>query len=234
MAPVQTERRVRLTPEARRAQLIALGVEMLASRTLDELSVEDIAAQADVSRGLLFHYFASKQEFHLAVARAAAQELLRRTDPDPALAPAAALRAGLEAFADYVAENPDSYKSLVRGAASGDADMRAIFDETRAVLAGRIVDIVAGLGVPLGPRAELAVHGWVAFAEECVLRWLDLRAVDRDAVLDLLTKALPALVLAASDEEVGGLTRPTPGCVRPAAVARGVPTGRLRPPSTES
>ena len=202
---MQTERRVRLTPEARRAQLIALGVEMLASRTLDELSVEDIATQADVSRGLLFHYFASKQEFHLEVARAAAQELLRRTDPDPALPPAAALRAGLEAFADYVAENPDSYKSLVRGAASGDADMRAIFDETRAVLAGRIVDIVAGLGVPLGPRAELAVHGWVAFAEECVIRWIDLRAVDRDAVLDLLTKALPALVLAASDEEVGGL-----------------------------
>ncbi|MDT4997526.1 MAG: hypothetical protein QOD45_1594 [Pseudonocardiales bacterium] len=193
-----------MTPEARRAQLIALGVEMLASRALDELSVEDIATQADVSRGLLFHYFASKQEFHLEVARAAAQELLRRTDPDPALPPAAALRAGLEAFADYVAENPDSYKSLVRGAASGDADMRAIFDETRAVLAGRIVDIVAGLGAPLGLRAELAVHGWVAFAEECVIRWIDLRAVDRDAVLDLLTKALPALVLAASEEEVGG------------------------------
>ena len=202
---MQAERRVRLTAEARRAQLIALGVEMLASRTLDELSVDDIATQADVSRGLLFHYFASKQEFHLEVARAAAHELLRRTDPDPALPPAAALRAGLEAFADYVAENPDSYKSLVRGAASGHADMRAIFDETRAVLAGRIAAIVAGLGVPLGPCAELAVHGWVAFAEECVIRWIDLRAVDGDAVLDLLTKALPALVLAASDEEVGGL-----------------------------
>lgn len=202
---MQTERRVRLAAEARRAQLIALGVEMLTSHTLDEVSVEDIAAQAGISRGLLFHYFASKQEFHLEVARAAAQELLRRTDPDPGLPPVAALRAGLEAFADYVAENPDSYKSLVRGAASGDTDMRAIFDDTRAVLAGRIVEIVRGLGFALGPRAELAVHGWVAFTEECVIRWIDLRAVDRDAVLDLLTKALPALVLAANEEDVDGL-----------------------------
>jgi AcrR family transcriptional regulator len=202
---VQSERRVRLAADARRAQLIALGVEMLTSRTLDELSVEDIAAQAGISRGLLFHYFASKQEFHLEVARAAAQELLRRTAPDPALPPVAALRAGLEAFADYVAENPDNYKSLVRGAASGDTDMRAIFDDTRAVLARRIVDIVGGLGFPLGLRAELAVHGWVAFAEECVIRWIDTQAVERDAVLDLLTKALPALVLAGSDEDVGGL-----------------------------
>jgi AcrR family transcriptional regulator len=202
---VQHERRVRLAPEARRAQLIALGVEMLASRTLDELSVEDIAAQAGISRGLLFHYFASKQEFHLEVARAAARELLRRTDPDPGLPPVAALRAGLEAFADYVAENPDNYKSLVRGAASGDAEMRAIFDDTRAALAGRIVDIVAGLGYPLSPQAELAVHGWVAFAEECVIRWIDTRAVDRGAVLDLLSKALPALVLAAGDEGIGAV-----------------------------
>ncbi|MCU1657877.1 MAG: TetR family transcriptional regulator, partial [Pseudonocardiales bacterium] len=61
MAP---DKRIRLSPEARRAQLIELGVEMLATRTLDELSVEDIAQQAGISRGLLFHYFSSKQEFH--------------------------------------------------------------------------------------------------------------------------------------------------------------------------
>jgi AcrR family transcriptional regulator len=30
---------------------------MLATRTLDGLSVEDLAARAEISRGLLFHYF---------------------------------------------------------------------------------------------------------------------------------------------------------------------------------
>jgi AcrR family transcriptional regulator len=200
-----SEKRVRLSPEARRAQLIKLGVEMLATRTLDELSVEDIAQEAGISRGLLFHYFSSKQEFHLEVARAAARELLRRTEPDPALAPVEALRASLAAFVDYVEENPDNYTSLVRGAASGDAGMRAIFDDTRAALAGRVVTIVGDLGLSMGPRAELAVQGWVAFAEACVIGWLGTHAFGRDQLLDLLTKALPALVMASSDEPIGSL-----------------------------
>jgi AcrR family transcriptional regulator len=194
------DRRTRLEPGARRAQLIALGVEMLATRTLDELSVEDLAQKAGISRGLLFHYFASKHEFHVEVARAAAEQLIARTEPDLALPPIEALHAALAAFVDYVAENPDNYKSLVRGAASGDADLRAIFDDTRSRMAGRVVAVLSGIGLPLGPQAELAVHGWVAFAEECVIRSLDAGGVrERAALLDLLTNALPALVLAAAD-----------------------------------
>jgi len=199
------EKRTRLDPVARRAQLIALGVEMLATRTLDALSVEDIARKAGISRGLLFHYFSSKQEFHTEVARAAAAELLQRTEPDVALPPVEALRGAIGAFIDYVEENPDNYKSLVRGAASGDAQMRAIFDQTRATLAGRVVEVVGQLGFELGPRAELAVHGWVAFAEECTIRWIDTASTDRAALEDLLTKALPAVVLASTDEQIGSL-----------------------------
>jgi AcrR family transcriptional regulator len=200
-----TEKRVRLSPEARRAQLIALGVEMLATRTLDELSVEDIAQQAGISRGLLFHYFSSKQEFHLEVARATAQELIGRTAPDECKAPLDALHGSLHAFIDYVEENPDNYKSLVRGAASGVAEMRVVFDETRATLARRVVDVVAQAGLQMSPRAELAVHGWVAFVEECVIRWIDHGPFDRDELEDLLAKSLPAVVLASTDEDVGTL-----------------------------
>ena len=203
-----SSKRVRLNPEARRAQLIALGVEMLATRTLDELSVELIARKAGISRGLLFHYFASKQEFHVEVARAAAAEMIRRTEPDLALPPVEALRVALDAFMAYVEENPDNYKSLVRGAASGDSEMRAIFDATRATMAQRIVAVVDQLGFALSARASLAVHGWVAYVEECVVRWIaDPGGVDREQLLEMLTKALPAVTLAASDGEVGTLVQ---------------------------
>src|ERR1700759_3314159 len=124
------KQRTRLDPIARRAQLIALGVEMLATRTLDELSVEDIAQQAGISRGLLFHYFSSKQEFHLEVARAAAQELLNPPARDPGPAPLDPMHNSIHCFIDYIEENPDAYKSLVRGAVSGDAEMRALYAET--------------------------------------------------------------------------------------------------------
>ena len=198
-------KRVRLSPEARRAQLIELGVEMLATRRLDELSVELIADKAGISRGLLFHYFASKQDFHVEVARAAAAEMLRRTEPDPSLPPVEALRAAISGFVDYVEENPDNYKSLVRGAASGDAAMREIFDATREALAQRVVVVIGELGLQLSPLADLAVHGWVAFVEECTIHWLDTRTVSRDALQEMLTKSLPAVALSATDDEVGTL-----------------------------
>jgi AcrR family transcriptional regulator len=198
-------KRSRLSPEARRAQLIELGVDMLATRRLDELSVELIAQTAGISRGLLFHYFSSKQDFHLEVARAAAAEMIRRTQPDPALSPVEALRAALTSFIDYVEENPDNYKSLVRGAASGDDEMRAIFDETRTTMAQRIIAVVADQGLQVQPRVTLAIHGWVAYVEECVVRWIDTRTVTRDELLDMLTKSLPAVAVSATDEEVGTL-----------------------------
>ncbi|MDT4949107.1 MAG: hypothetical protein QOJ37_1702 [Pseudonocardiales bacterium] len=198
-------KRVRLSPEARRAQLIELGVELLATRRLDELSVELIAQSAGISRGLLFHYFSSKQEFHTEVARAAAAEMIRRTEPDTSRPPVEALRGALSAFIDYVEENPDNYKSLVRGAASADLEMRAIFDNTRATMAQRVIDVIAQLGFELSDRADLAVHGWVAYVEECVIRWIDSRRFDREQLLEMLTKSLPAVALSASDDEDGTL-----------------------------
>src|SRR4051794_37712947 len=155
-APDKTaDKRTRLDPVARRAQLIALGVQMLATRTLDELSVEDLAQQAGISRGLLFHYFASKHEFHVEVVRAAAADLLARTEPAVDLAAIDALRVGLTAFVDYVEENPDSYRTLVRGAATGDPELREIFDRTREAMAGRVIDVLDDLGLPNGTRAAL-------------------------------------------------------------------------------
>lgn len=194
-----------MTPEKRRAQLIDLGVEMLATRRLDELSVELIAKAAGISRGLLFHYFPSKQEFHLEVARAAAAEMIRRTEPDTSQTPVDALRGALTSFMDYVEENPDNYKSLVRGAASGDASMRAIFDETRSTMASRILDVLTTMGLEASARVQLAIAGWVGFVEECVVRWIDTRTISREELLEILVKSLPAVALSATDAEVGTL-----------------------------
>lgn len=192
-------KRTRLSPEARRAQLIELGVELLATRQLDELSVELIAQTAGVSRGLLFHYFASKQDFHVEVARAAAAEMITRTAPDPTLEPTDALRSSLAAFVDYVEQNPDNYISLVRGAVSGDAGMRAISEATRATMAQRTIDVCAALGFEFDACGRLAVHGWTAYVEDCVIGWVQGRAIDRDELLDMLTRSLPALAMSATD-----------------------------------
>jgi AcrR family transcriptional regulator len=192
-------KRVRLPPEERRAQLLELGLQLLAERTLDELSIEDLADAAGVSRGLLFHYFAGKADFQLQVARAAADDLIARTEPDPEWAPEETLLRSVGAFVDYVVDNPQAYVSLVRGAGSGDAALREVFDNTRDRLAQRTLDVMTGLGLDLPQMAFMVVRGWIAFVEDVTVNWCttDHSATrpSREQLLELLTRGLPALVM---------------------------------------
>ncbi len=165
-------KRVRLSPEERRAQLIDLGVRMLADRPLEQISVEDIADQAGVSRGLLFHYFASKHDFHVAIVRHSSAEMLARTAPNLELPVIDMLRDVMAAYVDYVSENRDTYVSLLRGTASGDPAMREVFESTRAEMARRVVEQLPSLGIEPDARIALSVRGWIAFVEEATITWL--------------------------------------------------------------
>jgi AcrR family transcriptional regulator len=191
-----TRDRTRLTREGRREQLLDLGVRLLGSRSLDELSIDDLAEEAGVSRGLLYHYFGGKQEFREAVCRRAADDLVARTSPPAAGSPVDRLGASMAAYLDYVVENHQGYVSLVRGAAGGNATLRAVYDDARAALTDRIFAADAqGDVVPDSPAVRLVVRGWSAYAEELVLAWIASPAgVTRAHLLRILTSSLPALV----------------------------------------
>ena len=118
--------RTRLHPETRREQLLELGVRLLSTRSLDELSIDVLAEEAGISRGLLYHYFGNKQDFHRAVVRHAADDLIRVTAPVPEGAPLERLARSLDAYVGYVEANYAGYVSLVRGAASGNEDLQRI------------------------------------------------------------------------------------------------------------
>ena len=184
--------RTRLEPEARRAQLVGLGLQMLGARPLEQVAIDDVAAAAGISRALLFHYFPTKRDFHVAVAEAAADELLARTVPDPALPPRARLRAAVAAYVDYVADKRDAFVAFVRGASGGDPQILAVYDRTRTAFTVRVLDGLGLLDAP--PRLRVAVRGWVAFAEEVTVDWLARDDLSRAEVTDLLDEALAALV----------------------------------------
>lgn len=191
-------KRIRLNPSERRDQLLELGVKMLSLRGLEQISVEEIAKKAGISRGLLFHYFASKHDFHLAIVARASDELLEQTAPDPDLVdPVDILRDAMHRYLDYVIDNRESYISFMRGPASTDPEMRAIFDRTRASIAKRTLD-----ALPLPPDADLAqiglaVRGWIAFVEEATVSWLKDPQIERRDLIDMNVRALPALTLSA-------------------------------------
>ena len=73
-----TAKRSRLTVDERREQLVRLGVDIFSERPYDEVSIDEIAAAAGISKGLLYHYFPSKRDFYVAVVRHGAAQLRPR------------------------------------------------------------------------------------------------------------------------------------------------------------
>jgi AcrR family transcriptional regulator len=190
-----------MTPDSRREQLLALGVHLLATRPLEELSIDVLAEEAGISRGLLYHYFGSKQDFRRAVVRRAADDLIRVTAPVQEGEPLERLAKSLEAYVDYVTANYEGYASLVRGAASGNEDLREIYEEARAALTDRIFDVADAEGLLSvlrledTPAVRLMVRGWSAMAEEVVLSWVrDDRGVGKQQLLEMLAAALPGVL----------------------------------------
>jgi AcrR family transcriptional regulator len=197
MLGMKAPRRVRLSPEARREQLLTLGVRMLATRTLDDLSVEDLAEEAGISRGLLFHYFRNKQEFHRAVVSHATGQMVRLTEPDQSLPPLEQLSAVLEKYLDYVVGHYEVYTYLIRGHARSNEDLFAIVEETRVTLANRVRDNLHLLDLPNDDISYLAIRGWLAFVEEVVVKWVPEQNVSREDVLRLFASSLPMVIAAA-------------------------------------
>lgn len=190
-----TTPRVRMTPENRREQLLDLGVTLFASRSVDEISIEMLAEEAGISRGLLYHYFGNKHDFHEAVVRRAADDLVAQTAPPASGGPVERLAASMSAYVDYVEANYEGYVSLVRGAAGGNAALRAIYDDARAALTDRIFTEDLEGTMPDTPAVRLVVRGWSAMAEDMVLAWVrDPNGVDREGLLEAISASLPALI----------------------------------------
>ncbi len=198
--------RTRMSREQRRAQLIELGMQAVIDSSFDEVSVEQVADAAGISRGLLFHYFPTRRDFLAAIARAGAQELLDVTAPDPDLDPLAQLRVGMAAYVDYIVDRREAYVSLVRGAAGGDPPMLEVVRTTRQAIVDRMLDGMGITPADAGPRLRIALHGWLGFVEEAAIAWLgESSPPPRQALLDLCERTLVAVVADAAGIDMTAL-----------------------------
>src|SRR5437764_10967873 len=154
---VSSRRRRRLSVEERRADLVALGLELFATQPYDDVWIEGVADRAGVSRGLLYHYFPTKRDYYLAVMHAAAEGIFVASTPSAGAPPAQAIRAGLDAFLDAVQAQPHAYLTAYRGALSSDAEVRAVALKARARQTDRIVALLGSAGAARPPLLRIAV-----------------------------------------------------------------------------
>ena len=185
-------RRVRLDLDKRRAQLLELGIDLFSQHAYDDISIDGVAEAAGVSKGLLYHYFGSKREFYVETVRAASRRLQLLTMPDPALPPAARLRAAVDAHLRYIQEHGAVYSAVYRSGAAIAPEIRATLEEHRGVI---IRYFLNALGVSKArPLLRASLRSWIAMVEGISLDWIRAPSVSRDELRELLVAAYIAMI----------------------------------------
>ena len=174
-----------------REQLLEVGRRLFGERPFDEISIDDIAAAAGVSKGLLYHYFEGKRGLYVATLQAESALLLAETEPYPD-----ELDAGLDAYLDYVETHRPGWLALMRGGVGSDAQAVAIVEGTRQAIVDRLVTIVGH-----GPLMRIALRGWVGMAEAAATEWVERGQISRAQLRALLAGALKQTVASAQELE---------------------------------
>jgi AcrR family transcriptional regulator len=185
----------RMQVDERRDQLLELGAELFARHSFGELSMARIAREAGISKALLYHYFPTKQAFFVATLEQAAEEVRRRTEPDPALPPGEALAGSLDAFVGWIEENETAYRKLLESAGNV-PEVGALIDEVRDRTSARILDGL-GAGDDPPPKVRAAARAWLWFMDGAILDWLEHRDLSRAELRDFLLGSLAGALSAA-------------------------------------
>src|SRR3979409_1060124 len=109
-----------MTGKERREQLLDIGSRLFAERGIDGTSIEEIAAQAGVSKPVVYEHFGGKEGLYAVVVDREGERLLAMAT---ALLDGARTREKFEAAAvsllRYIDENTDGFRILVRDSNPG-------------------------------------------------------------------------------------------------------------------
>jgi AcrR family transcriptional regulator len=197
--------RTRLATDARREQLVRAGVELLRVRTPEEISVDDVARRAGISRGLLYHYFEDKDAFVVAVLEQASQELRQALRGSPQLSGRERIEAAIDAFIDYAEAHAAGFRAVLTGGVAN-RNVAALIERTRerdldAFVAG-VAAITSQPETARGSKVlRAALHAHMHFMEGAIVRWLARREITREQLRELILRALYATLAAAQAVE---------------------------------
>lgn len=179
-APAPLVRR-RLSADDRRRQLVGIGLAKIVETPIQDLSMDDIATEAGISRGLLFHYFPTKTDYYLACIAAAGRRILRNTAPDEDLPGEQQVEMVTRLMVEQIERRRGFYLALVHGHGVADPRVSEVMDSVRD---GSTERVVRALGVP--PRQRDVVRAWWAYTEDRALTWSAVPTGERPVTVSVL------------------------------------------------
>ena len=200
--------RRRMGVEERRQQLIGVALDLFSHRSPDEVSIDEIAAAAGISRPLVYHYFPGKLSLYEAALQRASDDLAGRfVVPEEGSLGGRLLRV-MGRFFDFVDDHGPGFAALMRGGpAVGSSTTNALVDGVRQAA---YLQILSHMKVEQPPaRLELMIRSWISLVESTALIWLDGRRIPRTDLERQLVHDFGALaaVSAAYDDELAALLR---------------------------
>jgi AcrR family transcriptional regulator len=182
---------IRLDNEERRAALLAMGQAAFAKLPYDEVSIDDLAAKAKISKGLFYYYFPTKRDLYIAGLRETSKGLTRMLTSVPRdLAPRERAGAAVDAYLDSVQQLGPAFVALMRGAIGADPRVSEVVEAVRRGIADEFFASPVGRLLEQKPLSRIAIRGWIGMVEASSIEWLANKTIDRIAVRELLVDQL--------------------------------------------
>ncbi|MEU7056679.1 TetR/AcrR family transcriptional regulator [Streptomyces sp. NPDC046197] len=174
---------------ARRAELIAIGRKLFADTSYDALSMDDIAQQAHVAKGLIYYYFQSKRGYYLAIVEDSVADLVTFAGGGRELAAVDRVQRTIDGLLRYAEHNHAAYRTIVSGGVGFDTEVHAIRDGVREAIVATIAEGAYGRAT-IAPLARIGLLTWVCGVEGAILDWIDRPELSRETMRELLVKTL--------------------------------------------
>ena len=178
--------RVRMTAAERREQLIAVARELFSAKGFEGTSVEEIAAQAGVSKPVVYEHFGGKEGAYAVVVdreTRALHDAIRGALTTPNARSRELLERGAMALLDYIDTCPDGFRILSRdSSATGPAGS---FASILSDIAVQVEDILGVQFKRLGhdPKfAGLYAQALVGLVAQTGQQWLERREPAKEVV----------------------------------------------------
>jgi AcrR family transcriptional regulator len=182
--PAPATGKVRMSSAQRREQLISVGRRIFAEKGLDGTSVEEVAARAKVSKPVVYEHFGGKEGLYAVVVDREVRSLLDRiTTALTAGHPRELLEQAALALLDYIEEDADGFRVLVResplGSASGNFSsvLNDVAHQVEHILGSEFK--TRGYDPKLAELYSQALVGMVALTGRW---WLEVRKPRREVV----------------------------------------------------